>query len=301
MVPRPRASATRAKAPLCDLTRLVIASLLSASILTPARAEPADAGVDLALMLAVDVSESVDPQEAVMQRQGYVQAIRTPDVVDAILAGPQGRIALSYVEWAGQDHYFVIIDWSVIDSPETASAFAARLDREVITKGYTTSLSTLMRRARMAFEQLPLRAERRVLDISGDGPNNDGGYIVHARDRLTRAGVTINGLPISNDRPAPSGYPRLENLPEYYGNCVIGGAGAFQIAAESFEAFAAAIRRKLVREIAGSPPGFRAPLLRLAKAIPEYDCSIGEKQSRERIRENFETTGGGRRRTGETP
>ena len=236
-----------------------------------------------------------------MQRQGYVQAIQTPDVVEAILSGPQGRIALSYVEWAGQDHFFVIVDWAVIDSPDTASAFATRLEREVITQGYTTSISTLMRRARMAFERLPLRAERRVLDISGDGPNNDGGYIVHARDRLTRAGITINGLPISNDRPAPSGYPRLENLPEYYRNCVIGGAGAFQITAESFEAFAAAIRRKLVREIAGPPPTLRAPLMRLANVTAEYDCSIGEKQSRERIRENFETTSGGRRRPGQTP
>ncbi len=301
MVPTSAAPATGVTSRSDGFAHLIAAVGLAASIATSARAEPAETGVDLALMLAVDVSESVDGQEALMQRQGYVQAIQTPDVLDAILSGPEGRIALSYVEWAGQDHYFVIIDWTVIDSRETASAFAARLDREVITQGYTTSISTLMRRARMAFQRLPLRAARQVLDISGDGPNNDGGYVVHARDRLTRAGITINGLPISNDRPAPSGYPRLENLPDYYRNCVIGGDGSFQIAAESFEAFAAAIRRKLVREIAGSPPGLRPPLLRLANATAEYDCGIGEKQSRRRIRENFETTSGGRGRSGEAP
>ena len=252
--------------------------------------------LDLALILAVDVSESVDREEALQQRQGYVQAIRSPEVVEAILSGRQGRVALTYVEWAGPEHFFVILDWSVVDSPEAAADFAARLERQPITDGYTTSITALFKRAPAIFGGLALSADRRVLDISGDGPNNDGGYIVQARDRLIRAGITINGLPILNDRPAPSGYPRLEDLTGYFENCVLGGAGAFQIAAESFQAFAQAIRRKLLHEIAGlPPPGFGAPLLRLAAAGPDYDCTIGEKQSRERLRNKFETTGGGHR------
>lgn len=261
-------------------------------LLAAAGSTRAEQQVDLALMLAVDVSESVDAQEAVLQRQGYVQAIQAPDVVEAILGGPHGRIVLSYVEWAGPDHYFTIIDWSMIDSRESAASFAARLSREGFTQGYTTSITALFRRARGAFERLQVEADRKVLDVSGDGPNNDGGYIPHARERTIKAGVTINGLPILNDRPAPSGYPRLENLADYYRNCVIGGAGSFQISAESFEVFAQAIRRKMVREIAARPaPARRSRLFHLAASHEGYDCSIGERQSRQRLLDKFESTG----------
>jgi hypothetical protein len=152
-------------------------------------------------------------------------------------------------------------------------------------------MTALMKRSLPLFEQLDRPADRRVLDISGDGPNNDGGYILQARERVIEAGITINGLPILNDRPAPSGYPRLEDLPAYYRHCVIGGSGAFQIAAESFEAFARAVRLKLVQEIAGRQPPRAEPLLRLAVMAPPYDCTIGEKQSRERLRRKFQTTG----------
>ena len=249
--------------------------------------------VDLALILAVDVSESVDRREAVQQRRGYIQAIQAPDVIAAIRSGPQGRIATTYIEWAGPDHFFVVLDWATIDGPESARSFAARLQAEEITQGFTTSITGLMRRTPAVFASLPVPAERYVLDISGDGPNNDGGYVVHARERLINAGVTINGLPILNDRPAPSGYPRLENLSRYFEHCVVGGSGSFQIAAESFEDFAIAIRLKLVQEIAWRGPQRPAErrLLRLA-AAPAYDCTIGEKQSRERLRRKFQSTGG---------
>ena len=150
-----------------------------------------------------------------------------------------------------------------------------------------------MQRTPAVFASLPVRAERYVLDISGDGPNNDGGYVVHARERLINAGVTINGLPILNDRPAPSGYPRLQNLSHYFENCVVGGAGSFQVAAESFEDFAVAIRLKLVQEIAWRDPPRPAarPPLHMVAAAPAYDCTIGEKQSRERLRRKFQSTG----------
>ncbi len=276
-----------------DIVLRLTTILLLAGLLTPAPSlAQAPVAVDLALVLAVDVSESVDRDEARLQRQGYVRAIQSTDVVEAILAGPSGRIAITYVEWAGPDHFFTIVDWSLIDSPETARDFALRLDGEIITNGYTTSISSLLRRARGLFQNVPYRASRLVLDISGDGPNNDGGYIVHDRDRLLARGVTINGLPILNDRPSPSGYPVLSDLSDYYRSCVIGGAGAFQVAAVDFNNFADAIQRKLFLEIALSPlvPQTHAHLHRIA-ADPAYDCHIGEKQSRERIRKRFQTTG----------
>lgn len=247
--------------------------------------------VDLALILAVDVSESVDGQEALAQRQGYIQALQSTEVVDAILAGRRGRIAVTYVEWAGPDHLFVILDWAVIDNMASARDFAVRLKRQEITHGYTTSITSLLRRTPAIFARLSLDSDRRVLDISGDGPNNDGGYVLHARDRLLEGGVTINGLPILNDRPAPSGYPRLEDLGGYYTNCVVGGPGSFQIAAESFEDFATAIQLKMVREIADLEPSGFHPQRRLVATSVPYDCNIGEKQSRRRILEKFETTG----------
>ena len=278
-----------------SLRFLAAAAALSFAVLAMAPVARANLPVDLALILAVDVSESVDRQEANQQRQGYVQAIQAEEVVEAILGGPRGRVAMTYVEWAGPNHLYVILDWAVIDSAQAAFRFANRLDRQEITQGYTTSITSLMRRTPDIFASLAVPADRRVLDISGDGPNNDGGLVHRARDRLVDAGVTINGLPILNDRPAPSGYPSLEDLPAYFRNCVVGGAGAFQVAAEGFDAFATAIKRKLVFEIAALPPKRedRPRLLRLAAAETEYDCSIGEKQSRERIRNKFETTGDG--------
>ena len=247
--------------------------------------------VDLALILAVDVSESVDGQEALAQRQGYIQALQSSEVVDAILSGRRGRIAVTYIEWAGPDHLFVILDWAVIDNMASARDFAARLKRQEITHGYTTSITSLLRRTPAIFARLSLEHDHRDLDISGDGTNNDGRYVLHARDRLLEAGVTINGLPILNDRPAPSGYPRLEDLSGYFTNCVVGGPGSFQIAAESFEDFATAIQLKMVREIAAlAPSGFHPQRRFVATSVP-YDCNIGEKQSRRRILEKFETTG----------
>ena len=176
---------------------------------------------------------------------------------------------------------------------QNARRFATRLEIEEISQGYTTSITKLMQRTPAVFASLPVRAERFVLDISGDGPNNDGGYVVHARERLIKAGVTINGLPILNDRPAPSGYPRLQNLSHYFENCVVGGTGSFQVAAESFEDFAVAIRLKLVQEIAWRdlPGPAERPLLHMVAAAPGYDCTIGEKQSRARLRRKFQDTG----------
>lgn len=247
--------------------------------------------VDLALILAVDVSESVDKREAAAQRRGYVDAIKAPDVVETILSGRRGRIAMTYVEWAGPDHLFVILDWAIIDSLASANEFAARLDRQEITQGYTTSITSLLRQTPAIFSRLPFEADRRVIDISGDGPNNDGGYVLHARDRLIEAGVTINGLPILNDRPAPSGYPRLEDLSGYFEHCVVGGVGSFQISAETFQDFATAIRLKMVQEIAGRFEPARQARVYLAAATPGYDCTIGEQQSRKRILDKFESTG----------
>ena len=236
----------------------------------------AERRVDLELVLAADISGSMDLQEAVLQRQGFVSAFRHPEVVEAIQYNGLGRIAVTYVEWAGVHSQSTLVDWTEVADAASAAAFADALERPDVKTELWTSISTLIAYAAGTFEGNGFWAERRVIDISGDGPNNRGAYIVDARDRALASGIVINGLPIINGRPGRYGYPPLPNLDLYYEDCVIGGPGAFVIVAEGYEDFARAIRRKLVMEIAGRAPSLHRVQLTSDRIRPP--CNAGEMQ-----------------------
>lgn len=255
--------------------------LLSAMIAAlPARAVEY---VDLELILAVDVSGSVDAEEAEMQRDGYITALRNPRVLDAIRSGVMGRIAVTYFEWAGNFHKSVVTGWQMIDGADSAHAYAAALAEMPISRERSTSITSAIEFAIPMFEGNGFEGTRRVIDISGDGPNNSGGLVSFARDRAVAQGLIINGLPIINDRRGRSGFPNLQELDLYYTHCVIGGPGAFIVVAEDFDSFAEAIRRKLVLEIAGRIPPSEPRIWRVAdRVIPP--CDIGERMREQRRR-----------------
>jgi Protein of unknown function (DUF1194) len=261
-----------------------------------------DVAVDLELVLAVDVSLSVDAEEARLQRQGYVQAFRDPLVVEAIMDGILGRIAVAYFEWANAAHTQVIVDWVLIDSPASAARFADALSRRRPGPAHYTSISGAIDFGMLLFENNGFEGTRRVIDVSGDGPNNWGDLVDRARDRAVAEGVTINGLPILDVGSGPFSRYNIPDLDLYYRDCVIGGPAAFIVVAENFTAFASAIRRKLFLEIAGLSPRDAAPdqapeqtppssLLRQAQfGEPERTgppCDIGEKLLRSRQDEDF--------------
>ncbi|MHA1108828.1 MAG: DUF1194 domain-containing protein [Alphaproteobacteria bacterium] len=214
--------------------------------------------VDLELVLAVDVSGSIDEQEAQLQRQGYVDAIADPEVIRAIQSGILRRIAVTYFEWAGDGWQMPVLDWTVIGGPEAARNFAQKLKQAPIGSGPWTSISDAIDFSAALFLGNGLEGTRRIIDISGDGPNNTGGLVVPARDEAVAKRITINGLPIVNDRFNFSRLP-MPNLDLYYRHCVIGGPGAFMVVANGFRDFARAIRRKLILEIASrTPPPHKA-------------------------------------------
>lgn len=231
--------------------------------------------VDLELLLGIDVSGSIDDDEAELQRAGYIAAFRHPVVLKAIRSGILGRIAVAYIEWAGFGHKKVIAGWSVIHDRRSAEAFAARLTLEPPETASRTAIAETIDFAVPYFDRNSFQGLRRVFDISGDGPNNWGGPVTEARDRAVKAGIIINGLPIMNDKPSYSGRPPMDNLDLYYKNCVIGGPGAFIVVANSFKDFASAVRRKLILEIAGLTPAHiprRArPILAAARIEPSCE------------------------------
>lgn len=210
--------------------------------------------VDLELLLAVDISGSIDPEEAQLQRDGYLAALVDPQVIGAVRGGYHGRIAVAYVEWAGAFHQRLVADWTVIEDEASARRFAAKIAETPVRTGPWTSISGVIDFATPLFPANAYEGTRKVIDISGDGPNNQGAPLAEARERAIAAGITINGLPIVNDRPGPFGGPPPRDLDRYYEACVIGGPRAFMVVAESFRAFAQAIRRKLIIEIADLAP-----------------------------------------------
>ena len=238
--------------------------------------------VDLELVLAIDVSRSIDAAEADMQRQGYITALTNPKVIGAIRSGILGRIAVTYLEWAGSFHKSVVVSWQMIDGEATAHAFAAALTEMPISRERSTSITRAIAYAVPMFEGNGFEGTRRVIDVSGDGPNNTGGLVTYARDGAVAAGITINGLPIINDRNLFWG-SNLKELDLYYIDCVIGGPGAFVVVAEDFYSFADAIRRKLVLEIAGRTPALEARLWRVAERVAP-PCDIGERRREQRRR-----------------
>jgi Protein of unknown function (DUF1194) len=235
--------------------------------------------VNVELVIAVDVSYSMDMDELAIQREGYAQAIVSKDFLQALRAVPGGKVAVTYFEWSMSGDERIIIPWRVIDGPESADAVAAEIMKTPVRRGSSTSISGAINFAVRLFEDNPYRGLRRVIDISGDGPNNDGAPVTGARDAALEKGVVINGLPIMVKQPSLSTVD-IENLDLYYEDCVIGGPGAFIITIKDREKFQEAIRTKLVREVAGFTP--EGGIVRAAEKEPRVSCLIGEQKSEER-------------------
>ena len=252
--------------------RVALAVMASACLWLSAPGARAETEVDLALVLAVDVSRSMDPEEQELQRQGFIEAFRSPHVHDAIRNGMLGRITVTYVEWSSADQQTIVAPWTIVDSPETAMRFADGLSKTPIGRIQRTSISGAIDFGVKLLAETGVAPMRRVIDISGDGPNSSGRGVVAARDEATAQGITINGLPIMLKRP--SGFGDMENLDHYYRDCVIGGEGAFLVPVRERHQFAEAIRTKIIREIANLPE----PLIRKIQADARADCQAGERR-----------------------
>ncbi|MEO1549734.1 MAG: DUF1194 domain-containing protein [Pseudomonadota bacterium] len=235
----------------------------------PATAAPVQ--VDLELVLAVDTSRSMDWDELEIQREGYVKALQHPAVTSAFEMGPLGRVAVTFMEWGGPFRTKVLVDWTLIEGREDALAFAATLQEAKIGNLRGTSISHAMLRAKELIETNAFEGTRKVIDISGDGPNNRGRPVLEARAEVAAAGIEINGLPFMVKEAR--GLYSIPDLDIYYEECVITGESAFVIPIFRMDKLVASIRQKLVLEISGLQP--ERPV-RLRKAS-RMDCMIGEK------------------------
>lgn len=285
------------------LALAVSAIVLAASLAAPPvqaaeeRGATPEATVDLELILAVDVSYSMDPDEQELQREGYIAALTSPEFLNALRQGLHGRIVATYIEWAGSAEQHVIVPWRVIDGRESAESFGAAIAAAPYRRAYRTSISGALQFAMPLFESSGHRGLRRVIDVSGDGANNQGLLVTLARDEVLARGVTINGLPIVLKRPSPSTMD-IPNLDIYYEDCVIGGPAAFVIPIKDRAQFKDATRIKLVLEVAGrrpdsfsdlrlppgratvSPPGTarsQRPTEHVSAEAPRVSCTIGEQ------------------------
>src|ERR1700687_2622556 len=235
---------------------------------------PSAIPVDVELVIAVDVSYSMDPEEQALQREGYIMALTSREFLRALREGANGKIAVTYFEWAGQTDQKIVMPWRLIDGPEAADAVAAEIARAPYRRASRTSISGALRFAQPLFDNSGYRGLRRVIDVSGDGANNNGPLVVATRDDVLASGITINGLPIMLKRANP-GTLDIEELDIYYEDCVIGGPGAFVVPIRERQKFIEATRTKLVLEIAGREPAPRA--LPASSEAPRISCTIGEK------------------------
>lgn len=237
--------------------------LVALSMTAPARAaEP----VDLLLVLAADVSRSVDSEKFKLQREGYAAAIADRRVIEAITAGRNHRIAVLFLEWSGLGNQKVVIDWMPIDGPKAAQEFGDRLLESPRSFADRTSISGGIDFAVAQIARAPFAAERQTIDVSGDGTNNAGRNVSQARDEALALGIAINGLVILSERPMPWN-PEHTNPPgglaNYYRTNVTGGPGSFVLEAKDFGSFGEAIIKKMIAEIADATlPGAARPLLR---------------------------------------
>jgi hypothetical protein len=261
----------------------LVAGLSALLLAQPREAVAADVPVDLELVLAVDVSRSMDAGEQRVQREGYINGIRHPEVVAAILSGPTGRIALTYLEWAGPSSQQVVVPWTLVDSAAAAEVFARRIEPGLVLGRFGTSISSSLVFSATQFDGNGFAGARRVIDVSGDGPNNIGPPVIPARDSVLARGITINGLPIMLSRVIDA--YGIGDLDAYYRDCVVGGAGAFTLAVTAADQFEGAIRRKLIQEIALRAPAIAESRIVLAAGEDEFatsgtgtDCLIGEKR-----------------------
>jgi len=240
---------------MTSIVRTVLA--LVASLLVLGGAARAAEQVDLLLVLASDVSRSVDTRKFQLQREGYAAALSNPRVIEAIRSGPHGRIAICFVEWSGATSLKLVIDWTIVNDAASARKIGDQMLELPRSFADRTSISAGLEFAMSQLEHAPFQAVRRTIDVSGDGTNNSGRDIAMVRDEVLAKGVTINGLVILSDTPLPWN-PEHTNPPGgldgYYRNNVIGGAGAFVMVAENHNSFGQAIVKKLIAEIAWMPP-----------------------------------------------
>jgi hypothetical protein len=217
--------------------------LLAAAVALLATAGSARAvEVDVELVLAVDTSGSIDAEEYQIQHEGYADAFSSQEIIEAIQSGPLQRIAVTFVEWSGLAHQDQVVGWTLINDKESALAFAEKIKQAPRKFSDWTSVSDAIDFSARLYDENGYEGLRLVLDMSGDGINNNGRPVTDARDEAVRKGVIINGLPILNEDPT---------LDAYYDDNVIGGPGAFKVAVKDFDTFREALMSKLVREIAG--------------------------------------------------
>lgn len=257
----------------------VIVSLCVLSGSTAAEQYPV--AVDLELVIAVDVSYSMDIEEQRIQREGYVAAFRRPEIVKALRGGPLGKVAVTYIEWGGSA--VQVVPWALIDGLESAARFAEELRRQPVRRISFTSISNALAFARVLIRSNGFRASRRVIDVSGDGPNNAGAPVPVARDAAVAEGIVIDGLPIMlKEAPDSASIPDID---VYYEKCVIGGSGAFVLTVSDITQFPEAIRHKLLMEISGlklSGLPRQMGLVRVQYTEP-YNCLVGEELQEQSI------------------
>ncbi len=235
----------------------------------------AETEVDVELFLAVDVSRSMSPYELEIQRLGYASALQSDEVIGAILNGAIGRIAIKYVEWAGTASQDVIVPWTLIDDAEDARDVAGQISANFDASMRRTSISQILRYAADDIDSNGFIGLRRVIDVSGDGPNNQGAQVDIVRDAVVARGIIINGLPLMT-QDALSARWGIDDLDEYYRRCVIGGPGAFVVPVLSWDQFEAAVRRKLVLEIGNLMPEPQVIPAQYQRPAP-HNCLVGEE------------------------
>jgi hypothetical protein len=229
--------------------------------------------VDVELVMAIDISYSMDMDELALQREGYAQAIASQEFLNALKQGTNGKVAVTLVEWAGVSDQRVVVPWRLIDTPASAQAVSEEMVRAPVRRAFRTSISGALMFATTLFENNGYRGVRRVIDVSGDGTNNQGPIVTQARDDVLAKGIVINGLPIMLKEPQPNSVD-IKDLDIYYEDCVIGGPGAFVVPIREREKFKEAIRTKLVLDIAGYDGA--ATVIPAAASAPRISCTIGE-------------------------
>ncbi len=258
---------------------LALATWRSAAAPMPRGGEPGKVQVDVELVLAVDISYSMDMDELALQRDGYARALTSREFMQALRQGIHGKVAVTYFEWAGATEQRVIVPWRLIEGPETADSVATEIAQAPLRRAARTSISGALLFGAALFDVSGFRGIRRVIDVSGDGANNHGQLVTVARDEVVSKGIVINGLPVMLKRPSYTTMD-IELLDEYYEDCVIGGPGAFMVPVRDRDKFVEAIRTKLVLEIAGRVP--EARLIPAAASAPRVSCTIGERIWQER-------------------